>query len=342
MRKVVGVLAGLAIIAGGALVALHLSARRLGISAASQFARAVLLPAYFPADKKGHDALDAQITEDRSRGPDAPPERMRKRFDVRAETVAGRSQWVVGPRAGDNGLRILYLHGGAYVSRLGGWQWSLVEGLVARTRGTVVAPDYPLAPEHTCLDGLAHARTVYEGLIKGAGARNVAVVGDSAGGGLALALMQELRDTGTALPVALVLLSPWLDVTCSDPTQPELEKVDRILSIAALRRAGSLWAGPLAPDDPRVSPLNGSLAGLPPIAVFAGTEDLLLPDARRLAEQGCPPGGRAEGADAGGAAVTLFEYPHQYHVWMAGMPAFVPEAGRALDQAAAFILVRAG
>jgi acetyl esterase/lipase len=333
MRKGIGLLLGAA--AGAALgagVALVVSARRLGISAGSQFARAVLLPLYFPADEKGHDALDAQIAADRAGGPVAPPERLRKRFDAREETVAGRSQWVVAPRGGDNGLRILYLHGGAYVSRLSGWQWALVEGLAARTGGTVVAPDYPLAPEHTCLEGLAHARAVCEGLIKEAGARRVAVVGDSAGAGLALALAQELRDAGAALPASLVLLSPWLDVTCSDPAQPALEKVDRILSIAALRRAGSLWAGALAPEDPRVSPLYGSLEGLPPMAAFAGTEDLLLPDARRLAAK----------ARAEGAAVTLYEYPHQFHVWMAGMPQFVPEAGRALDQAAGFILVRAG
>jgi acetyl esterase/lipase len=332
-KTIIRILAGLTFIAAGAsLFALHRSARRLGISTRSQFVRAIVLPIVRPADEKGHDAMDAAIAADRAAGPAAPPAALARRFDITAETVDGHTVWTLAPRRPDNGLRLLYLHGGGYVYDLGPGHWLLAEELAARTGARVILPRYPVAPESDWQPGHDLARRVYEGLAKEAGAGHVALVGDSAGGGFALALAQTLRDSGAPLPAALVLFYPWLDVTCSDPAQPALEQVDRVLSIEMLRRAGSLWAGGLAPTDPRISPLDGDLAGLPPIAVFVGTDDLLLPDARRLAEK----------AQAEGASVTLHEYPHQYHGWIMGVPRLVPEARRALDQAAGFVLVRVG
>jgi acetyl esterase/lipase len=328
---VFGIFAGVGLVAAGVgLGALTVSARRLRISAQSQFARAVAVPLMFPADERGHDRLDAQIAMDRRFATGRPPAYLRRRFDLREDVVAGRVVYTLTPSKRRNDARILYLHGGAYVLKMSVLQWNMVARLSERTGATVIVPDYPTAPEHDWQEAHALAREVYLRLVDEAPAQKLALAGESAGAGLALALAQTLRDAGAALPSALVLLSPWLDVTCSDPDQVGLEARDRILSIDYLRRAGSLWAGELPPTDPRVSPLFGSLRGLPPMAVFAGSEDMLLPDARRLAEKG-----RVEGA-----AVTLFEYPHQYHAWMIWLPGFVPEAGRALDQAAAFLLVR--
>ena len=95
-------------------------------------------------------------------------------------------------------------------------------------------------------------------------------------------------------PPALVLLSPWLDVTMTDPAQIELEKVDPLLVRAGPKAAGRWYAGAMSTTDPRVSPLYGEIAGLPPILMFCGTHDILLTDARRLAARAAAEGGDVE------------------------------------------------
>jgi acetyl esterase/lipase len=154
------------------------------------------------------------------------------------------------------------------------------------------------------------------------------VMGDSAGGGLALAVAQQLRDAGGTPPDRLVLLSPWLDVTCSHPDQPALARLDRMLGIPGGRVLGRWYAGARAVDDPLASPLFGDLRGLPPIQVFSGTHDVLNPDARRLRDL----------AARAGATCDLREYPGMFHVWVL---LSIPEAKRAFAELAAFLGVPA-
>jgi acetyl esterase/lipase len=152
----------------------------------------------------------------------------------------------------------------------------------------------------------------------------VTLVGDSAGGGLSLALAQRLRDARRPLPPRIVLLSPWLDLTISDPRQGAIARTDPMLDIPGLRAAGRWYADDLSPDDPAVSPLFGDLAGLPPIALFAGTNDLVFPDSDRL---------RARAREAG-VDLTYREYLGLFHIWpMAG----IPEGERAMDEMAAYL-----
>jgi acetyl esterase/lipase len=147
----------------------------------------------------------------------------------------------------------------------------------------------------------------------------VILMGDSAGGGMALALAQHLRDSARPLPVRLILISPGADMTFSDPRQQALARVDRMLDIPALVVAGRWYAGALPLDDPKVSPLFGSLAGLPPIAVFTGTHDLLNSDARRLHAK----------AVQEGATLSLHEYEGMFHVWPLTP---IPEARHAINE----------
>jgi len=141
---------------------------------------------------------------------------------------------------------------------------------------------------------------------------------------MAAALAQQIRDAGEALPARLVLLSPWMDVTMTDPGQRAIEPDDPFLSIAPARMTGEWYAAGLALDDPRVSPIHGAMAGLPPMMVLTGTRDLLNADAHRLRDK----------AAAEGVALTFVEAPAMIHVWML-MP--IPEARRALDRIAGFI-----
>jgi acetyl esterase/lipase len=279
------------------------------------------------------EALAVQVREEQKHGPTLPSAAFRSRFEVQLEQIDGQLVLTTKPMTNaSNKLRILYLHGGGYVGDVAAFHWDIAEQLMDRTGATIVMPAYPLAPEHDWQPAHQMVKAEYNRLVGEVGARNLVIAGDSAGGGFALAVAQQLRDEKRPLPAALVLFSPWLDVTLSDPTQPELDKRDPFLSRHSLVLAGRWWAGDLPTTDPRISPLFGSVAGLPPLVVFTGTEDLLNPDAHRLAVK----------AEASGARLTLLEYPHQPHVWMATSPGTVPEAVRALEQASMFILEHAG
>ncbi len=267
-------------------------------------------------------ALSDEIGKDRRRGPALPPARLQRELHIR-DTMGrcGRRYDLSAQADRVKGPHILYFHGGAYVMQLIAPQWTLIGGLVRRTGGTASVALYPLAPEHDWRQGLEAADQAFDELVERAGADNIVVCGDSAGGGLTLALALKRRDEGKPPPAGLVLFSPWLDITVSGPDQPELEKRDPSLNIPMLRRAGEMWARDTDRTSPYVSPLFGDQRGLPPTLLFAGTRDLLYSDARRLAEKA--------------PNVRLETYPEMFHVWMA---APIPEAKRALDQAAAFMM----
>jgi acetyl esterase/lipase len=270
------------------------------------------------------EALRRDIASRRRHGPALPPSSMRRRYRIDEKRFRGCRVFTVRPREGDSGRHILYLHGGGYFAPILAAHWWIVRRLVRRLNATATVPFYPLAPEHTAPQLLDAMRGLAGKVIEEAAPANVVFVGDSAGGGIALALAQQLRDRSLPLPAHLVLLSPWLDVTMSDPSQPTLARIDPILDIPGGRAAGRMYAGDLPPTDPRVSPLFGTLRGLPPIAVIAGTRDLLYADARRLAEK----------ARAEGARVELYEHDGLFHVFVA---VGLPETRRAMDQIAAFI-----
>jgi len=270
------------------------------------------------------DSLRREIPRLRRRGPALPSRRMRRRFLIRERELHGTRLFTVAPHTGAAPQHIVYLHGGGYFNGIVTAHWGIIGRLIRRTHCAVTAPLYPLAPEHTVTDLFGRLLPLWRQLAAELGADNVTLMGDSSGGGISLALAQQLRDRGEPLPARLVLLSPWLDVTLSDPSQPALARRDRLLDIPGARAAGAMHAGDLPPTDPRVSPLFGSLKGLPPIAVFSGTHDLLYPDARRLRDR----------AAEQGAALEHYDYEGLFHVWL-GVP--IPEAARAMDQIADFI-----
>ncbi len=280
-----------------------------------------LLPILYGASNDP-SVLLSEIEKDRRRGLALPPRGLQKKWHIR--DTAGRSghRFELSATTGrTQGPHILYFHGGAYVMQLIAPQWSIIGGLVGRTGGTATVALYPLAPEHDWRQGLAAADTAFDELAEKVGASNIVVAGDSAGGGLTLALALKRRDEGKSLPAGLVLFSPWLDITVSGSDQPELEKRDPSLNIPMLRRAGELWARDTDRATPYLSPLFGDPQGLPPMLVFGGTRDVLYSDARRFA--------------AKASQARLETYPEMFHVWMA---APIPEAERALDQASAFML----
>jgi acetyl esterase/lipase len=136
-------------------------------------------------------------------------------------------------------------------------------------------------------------------------------MGDSAGGGLAASISMQAANVGLSRPAALVLLSPWLDVTMTDPSQEGIEKVDPLLSRWGPKAAGRWYAGSMSTADPRVSPLYGEIARLPPTLMFCGSHDILVADARRLVARAADEAAEIEYHEKAGLmhAYPLFFFP---------------------------------
>ena len=273
------------------------------------------------------EKLDQRIAKLRGQPSPRPGKKARRRFDIAEFSSRGFPVVTIAPKGGakPDAPQLLYLHGGGYVMDIAPVHWSAILDLCERLGAGATVPIYPLAPENKARDILHAMRSIYDELVERNGAQNITVMGDSAGGGMALALAQMLTEDGGPAPGRLVLFSPWLDATGTDPGQKAVEPDDRMLSVNGLESCGSMYAGDLPADDYRVSPLFGKLDDLPPMAIFAGTRDLLVSDSRRLVER----------LDAAGVTDYEFhEYDDMFHVWMV-FP--VPEAKSALDQAADFI-----
>lgn len=178
---------------------------------------------------------------------------------------------------------VVAVHGGAYTTEIVQLQWSFYASLVREVGVEVVVPVYPLAPHGAAATVVPLVADLIATLVRDRGQDNVAVEGDSAGAGLAMAAVQELVRRGHDVPARMVLISPWLDLAVSDPRSRQVD--DPLLAVDNLVESARLWAGALDLDDPRVSPLNGDLEGLPPTAVYAGSLDILFGDALRLRER---------------------------------------------------------
>ena len=249
------------------------------------------------------------------------PARMRVRFTATCDRGITR----VFPKQGlRSGGALIFLHGGAYLFPLVDGQWGIVEGLIDRTGLPVIIPDYPLAPNHAATEAFDFVQPIIDEAQAEFG--RVILFGDSAGGGLALSLAMQRRDTGARQVDGLVLYAPWVDVTMTNPRIEEVQGRDKILRVPGLAWAGRAWAADLDPTDPRVSPLYGDPAGLPPMRIFQGDADILGPDTIEFARK----------AARAGVDVRLRVEPDGFHVYVLSVP-IIPEAEAALDRSARFI-----
>ncbi|GAA3300272.1 alpha/beta hydrolase [Dactylosporangium vinaceum] len=256
----------------------------------------------------------------------APPSGVRRRVTVEESRFLNWPVYtVVPPRPVDG--HILYLHGGAHAAEIQPAHWSFVATLAVQTGRTVTVPIYPLVPAATHRDVQPVLRSLYQTLAdrtEAGAAGALAVMGDSAGAGLALTLVAQLP-AGVARPRDLVLLSPYLDVTLSNPQIPAFAPRDPLLRADHLRELGRRYAGGDDPAQPAVSPINGPLDRLGTVTVFTGTRDLLHPDALRF---------RDLAAAAPGTTVLLHQAQDMVHDWML-LP--IPEARQVVSRLAAVL-----
>lgn len=210
------------------------------------------------------------------------------------------------PREHDEDRLLVYIHGGGYSLGSAATHRPLAARLARALGSKAVLPDYRLAPEHPCPAALDDTLAVWRALPQRVRARAI-LAGDSAGGGLALALAMSLRDAGEQLPSELVLLSPWTDLTISGESVDRLAEHEVMLARPGLEWMAARYAGALARDDVRVSPLFGSFEGLPRMLIQVGEYEVLLDDARRVAQR----------ASDAGVATTLQIWERQVHVFQA-------------------------
>ncbi len=218
---------------------------------------------------------------------------------------------------------VLYFHGGVYVLGDASQAAGLAAQVGRRTSAKAISVDYRLAPEHPYPAAIDDALAAYQALLEGGTApSDIAFAGESAGGGLAVATMVNAREHGLPLPAAALLMSPYADLTLAGTTMETKRAADPLLSPEALRaRVADYTAGQDAALG-LISPIFADLSGLPPLIIQAGTHEVLLDDAIRLARQ-------AAYADV---EVTLDITPGVPHVFQAYY-AILDEAAAALDRA---------
>ena len=216
---------------------------------------------------------------------------------------------------------VLYLHGGGYCIGSIATHRNL-GGLLAIAVGSpVVLLDYRLAPEHPFPAAVDDALAAYQDLLdRGIQADHIAVAGDSAGGGLVVALLVAARDADLPLPAAAVCLSPWVDLSQSAPSYAALVNLDPMVTKAGLDLMAAAYLDGTDPTAPLASPLHADLSGLPPLRIEVGEDEVLLDDAVRLHERA-----RARGVDA-----ELVRWPDLVHVFQAFPPELVPEAAESI------------
>ena len=180
---------------------------------------------------------------------------------------------------------VFYFPGGAYINPPNAQQTTMAARTAKETGSEVVLMVYPREPVYDCETAYRLCTDYYLNYIENNDCGKIVFMGDSAGGGLALGLAQVIRDMGEKGPEELVLISPWVDVTMSNPEMEEYLKKDPMLGIDGLRRMGEVWAGDLPVTDPRVSPIYGDLSGLCHVTLTTGTWEVLCPDTMLLAEK---------------------------------------------------------
>lgn len=244
--------------------------------------------------------------------------RFSRRYEVSSSRIGsgdGFPVHAVRARGAHPARTVLYLHGGGFVAPIDPFHVRYAARLASALDAEVLLPDYPLAPGHTWRDSHDALVDLAADLLA---ERPTVLAGDSAGGGIAVAVAQTLRDRGGPQPTHLLLHAPWVDLTTSTPATRWYAKRDPWLRITKLEAYARWWAG--SPEDlarPEVSPALADLAGLPPGLLFVGTRDLLLPGCRLLARR----------AEEAGWDLTLVEEPGLIHVYP--LLSMIPEAQRA-------------
>jgi monoterpene epsilon-lactone hydrolase len=235
-------------------------------------------------------------------------------------------EWVIPDGAAMSPV-IFHLHGGGYVLGDPASSRPLTTALALKSGTRVVSVDYRLAPEHPFPAAVEDALKAYRALLaRGYKGRDIAIGGESAGGGLTLATLLAARDADVALPASAFAISPWTDMACSAESFDSQAEVDPLLTRRSLKEMGDAYLADSDARDPLASPHYGNLAGLPPLLIHVGSDEVLLDDAKTLHEH----------ALAAGVASSLEVWDGMIHVWHMFHP-MLPEGDAAIGEIVTFV-----
>ena len=236
------------------------------------------------------------------------------------------AEWIEGPDI-DRGRVLLYFHGGGYVLGSIATHRAMVAQIAAEAGMRALLIDYRLAPEHPFPAAVEDAVAAYRFLLDdGYKPDQIALGGDSAGGGLTLACLLSLREAGEELPEAAILLSPWVHLEGLGESMTTRADADPMVARDGLLKMSAMYLGGESAKNPLAAPLHADLAGLPPLYIQAGTAETLLDDATRIEDK----------ARVAGVATEMDLYPDLIHVFQAFAP-HVPESVEAIKKLGAYL-----
>ena len=247
------------------------------------------------------------------------PIKIQKKLNIEKEDSYGKDVYTLQGNRKSGDPTILYLHGGGYVNQPLAAHWKFIRRIADQSHAKMIVPVYPKVPHHCYRESFDQVFPLYEKLLLETSPQNMILMGDSAGGGFALALAQLIKEKGLPQPSQIILFSPWLDLTLTNPDIQKFEKKDAVLGSYGLAIIGKLYAGTTDPNYYLLSPINGSLQDLGEISLFIGTHELLLADARKFRDR----------TKEEGVKINYYEYPKMNHVFPA-LP--IPEAKKAFKQ----------
>ncbi len=235
------------------------------------------------------------------------PKAIEKKCQIETKQYMGRNLFIITPKNKErSNIKILYFHGGAYVAETTKKHWEFIEQIVNDTGATVILPDYPLTPKYIYKDVFKMVVPLYKEIIEKIDINQFILMGDSAGGGLGLALEEKIGEENLPMPSKTILISPWLDVRLNNPKIEEIQKKDKELNKETLKLAGIAYAGEDGMESFLVNPIEGNLTKLKNVTILTGTYDILNPDVAILKEK----------AKEVGTQIEVKEYEQAGHIWM--------------------------
>ena len=260
-------------------------------------------------------AMHAFIEKNRTRKPYALDATFMKKHSIAQFTSDQMDVFVLNQHS-IHAKTIVYFHGGAYINELTGFHWRYLVKLAKKTGYKIFVPVYPKLPNYNYVDCYKQLDYFYNKTLRKY--NPLIFMGDSAGGGLALAFAQKLQAEGKQGPIQNILFSPWLDLGSEHEEYTEIEKLDPMIGVTGARVLAQLWCGDSNHRNYLVSPLYGSLEEIAETTIIVGTHELIVLDARRFKER----------ADKEGFPLNYYEFERMNHVF----PLFpIPEAEKVWD-----------
>ncbi len=235
-----------------------------------------------------------------------PPKEILKDSIVSNQTIQSRNLWVIEPKEVEVEKTILFLHGGGFAKNFQKYHWKFVQRLSRELKARIYAPDYPLIPESNYKEVHSFVLEVYSHINSIESIDQLYVIGDSCGATIALNTSHRLKEIGVGQPKEFILLSPWLDLSLTNPQIDIVNDTDPVLDIEVLQKLGNQFAAELDTNDPMVSPIYADLRRVAPITILIGTRDIMLADCKKF-----------KGLLASQPVVfTYREFEGMFHTWM--------------------------